>query len=162
MGMKGHYVAFENSLLSQIINGDKDILDIDPTQCPCLDVDQSWQAIHYLLCKDIDGGEPPNGYVVPIRDENELKYEFDFGAFYITAKQVKEASDYLSSLDDNTLMKMYDFKLMKEKGIYPLSGNENANEAGEFYEYVYSYLLKLKKYFELMAEKEYAIIFYVI
>lgn len=161
MGMRGNYVAFENSLLSQIINGDKDIFDIDPTQCLCLDVDKSWQAIQYLLCKGIDGGEPPNGYVVPIRDENELNCKFDFGVFYITAKQVKEASDYLNSLDDSTLMNMYDFKLMKDNGIYSLSGNESANEADIFYEYIYSYLDKLKKYFELMAEKEYAIIFYV-
>jgi len=161
MGMRGNYVAFEDSLLSQIINGDKDIFDIDPAQCPCLDVDESWQAIQYLLCKDIDGGEPPNGYVVPIRDENKLNCKFDFGAFYITARQVKEASDYLNSLDDSTLMNMYNFKLMKENGIYPLCGNENVNEAGVFYEYIYSYLDKLKKYFERMAEKEYAIIFYI-
>jgi len=150
MGLRGNYVAFENSLLNQIINGDKDIFDIDPTQCLCLDVDKSWQAIQYLLC---EGGELPNGYVVPIRDENELNCTFDFGAFYLTAKQVKEASDYLNSLDDNTLMHMYDFKLMKEK--------ESTNEADIFYEYIYSYLKKLKKYFELIAEKEYAIIFYV-
>ncbi len=58
-------------------------------------------------------------------------------------------------------MNMYDFKSMKENGIYPLCENENANDAGIFYEYIYSYLDKLKKYFELMAEKEYAIIFYV-
>ena len=38
MGMRGNYVAFENSLLSQIIHGDKDIFDLDPTQCLCLDV----------------------------------------------------------------------------------------------------------------------------
>ena len=161
MGMRGNYVAFENSLLSQIIHGDKDIFDIDPTQCLCLDVDKSWQAIQYLLCKSIDGGEPPNGYVVPIRDENELNCQFDFGVFYITAKQVKEASGYLNSLDDSTLINMYDFKLMKENGIYSLSENESANEADIFYEYIYSYLDKLKKYFELMVEKEYAIIFYV-
>lgn len=161
MGMKGNYVAFENSLLSQIINGDKDIYDIDFTQYPCLDVDKSWQAIQYLLCKDIEGGEPPGGYVVPIRDQNELKSEFDFGIFYITAEQVQEASDYLNSLDDSTVLDMYDFERMKEHGIYPLCGNENVDEAGVFYEYIYSYLDKLKRYFEGMAEKEYAIVFYV-
>jgi len=161
MGMKGTYAAFEASLLSQIISGDKDIYDVDITQYPCLDVDKSWQAIQYLLCKNTDGGEPPNGYVVPIRAENELKGSFDFGVFYITAEQVQEASDYLNSLDDSTLMNMYDFKLMKEHRIYPLFGNENDNEAGTFYEYIFSYFDKLRKYFQLMAEKEYAIIFYI-
>ena len=33
---------------------DKSILDIDPAQCQSLDVDKAWQAIHYLLCKDIE------------------------------------------------------------------------------------------------------------
>ena len=33
MGMVGTYIAVENLLLSQIINGDKDILEIDPAQC---------------------------------------------------------------------------------------------------------------------------------
>ena len=132
MGMVGTYIAVENLLLSQIINGDKDILEIDPAQCQTLNVDKSWRAIQYLLCNDVDGGEPPMGYVVPIRDENELDCEFDFDAFYITAKQVKESSDYLNSLDDNTLMNMYDFELMEENKIYPLHGKEN--EAGIFYE----------------------------
>ena len=159
MGMVGTYIAVENLLLSQIINGDKDIVEIDPAQCQTLNVDKSWQAIQYLLCNDVDGGEPPMGYVVPIRDENELDCEFDFDAFYITAKQVKESSDYLNSLDDNTLMNMYDFELMEENKIYPLHGKEN--EAGIFYEYIYSYLSKIKNFFELTAEKGYAIIFYI-
>ncbi len=159
MGMVGTYIAVENLLLSQIINGDKDILEIDPAQCQTLNVDKSWRAIQYLLCNDVDGGEPPMGYVVPIRDENELDCEFDFDAFYITAKQVKESSDYLNSLDDNTLVNMYDFELMEENKIYPLHGK--GNEAGIFYEYIYSYLSKIKNFFELTAEKGYAIIFYI-
>lgn len=161
VGMRGNYVAFENSLLNQIINGDKDIFDIDTTQYPCLDIGESWQAIHYLLCKDNDDGKSHNSYVVPTREENELNCGFDFGVFYITAKQVKKASDYLNTLDDNTLMNLYDFNLMIEKRIYPLFGNENANEADVFYEYIYSHLANLQKYFERMAEKGYAIIFYV-
>lgn len=161
VGMRGNYVAFENSLLNQIINGDKDIFDIDTTQCPCLDIGESWQAIQYLLCKDNDKEKSHNSYIVPIREENELNCGFDFGVFYITAKQVKETSDYLNRLDDSTLMNMYDFNLMKEKRICPLFGNENDNEADVFYEYIYSHLADLRKFFERMAEKGYAIIFYV-
>lgn len=84
MGMTGTYIAIENFLLSQIIKGEKSILEIDPTQCCPLDVDKSWRAIHYLLCKDIENGKPPMGYVVPIRDDNELDCELEFGAFYYT------------------------------------------------------------------------------
>ena len=160
MGMVGNYVAVEDLLLGQIINGDKDILEIDPTQCHPLEVDKSYKAIQYLLCKDIENGKPPMGYIVPIRDENELDCELDFGAFYITAQQVKEATDFLNSLDDNVLKSMYDFKSMCENAVYPLHGNEKEEDAESFYEYIYSYLIKLREYFNQTAEKGYAIILY--
>lgn len=160
MGMIGTYIAIENFLLSQIINGEKSILEIDPTQCPPLDVDKSWRAIHYLLCKDIENGKPPMGYVVPIRSDNELDCELDFEAFYITAQQVKEATNFLNSLDDKALENMYDFKSMQENAIYPLHGNENEMDAGTLYNYIYSYLIKLKEYFNQTVQKEYAIILY--
>nr|WP_296466470.1 YfbM family protein [uncultured Acetatifactor sp.] len=160
MGLIGIYIAIENFLLSQIINGEKSILEIDPTQCQPLDVDKSWQAIHYLLCKDIENGKPPMGYVVPIRDDNELDCELDFGAFYITAQQVKEATNFLNLLDDNVLENMYDFKSMQQNAVYPLHGKGNEMDTGGFYEYIYSYLIKLREYFNQTAEKGYAIILY--
>lgn len=160
MGMTGTYIAIENFLLSQMINGEKSIFEMDPTQCPSLDVDKSWRAIHYLLCKDLENGKPPMGYVVPIRDENELDCELEFGAFYITAQQVKEAANFLNSLDDPVLKNRYDFKAMQENAVYPLQGNENEMDSGPFYEYIYSYLIKLREYFNQTAEKGFAIILY--
>lgn len=160
MGMIGIYIAIEDFLLSQIISGEKSILEIDPTQCQSLNVDKSWRAIHYLLCKDIENGRSPMGYVVPIRDDNELDCELEFGAFYITAQQVKEATNFLNSLNDNVLENMYDFKSMQENAVYPLHVNENEMDAGFFYEYIYSYLVKLREYFNQTAEKGYAIILY--
>ncbi|MFR4439729.1 MAG: YfbM family protein [Hungatella sp.] len=160
MGMTGTYLAIENLLLSQIINGEKSILEIDPTQCHPLDVDKSWRAIHYFLCKDSISVQPPIGYVVPIKDDNELDCELEFGAFYITAQQVKEATNFLNSLDDDILENMYDFKSMQENAIYPLHGNENETDAVFLYEYIYSYLTKLREYFNQTAEKGYAIILY--
>lgn len=68
------------------------------------------------------------GYVVPIRDDNELDCELEFGAYYITAQQVKEATDFLNSLDDKSLENMYDFKSMQENAVYPLHGNENETD----------------------------------
>lgn len=161
MGMTGTYIAIENFLLNQIINGEKSILDIDPTQCQSLDVDKAWQAIHYLLCKNIENGKPPMGYVVPLRDENKLDCELEFGAFYINAQQVKETTNFLNSLDDKVLENMYDFKSMQENMVYPFHGNENETDTGFIYEYIYSYLIKLKEFFNQTAEKGYAIILYL-
>ena len=158
MGILGYYNQIEDLLLSQIINGEYDILDFDSKQYQTLDIDKSWQAIHYLLCKNIENGLPPMGYVVPMRNENKLDCELDYGAFYITAQQVKEASDFLNSLDDTALKSMYDFKSMQENEVYPLYKNE---EDPGFYEYLYFHLTELRKYFHQTAEKGYAIIFYI-
>ena len=56
-------------------------------------------------------------------------------AGYITAQQVKEATNFLNSLDDNVLENMYDFKSMQENAVYPLHGNENEKDSGFLYEY---------------------------
>lgn len=158
MGILGYYMQIEDLLLEQIINGDDDILDVEPVQYQTLDIDKSWQAIHYLLCKNIENGNPPMGYVVPMRAENKLDCELDYGAFYITAQQVKEASDFLNALDDTTLKNMYNFKSMQENEVYPLYKNE---EDTGFYEYLYFHVTELRKYFHQTAEKGYAIIFYI-
>ena len=160
MGVRGAYIAIESFLLSQIIHGEKSILEIDPAQSRPLDIDKSWQSIHYLLCKNIKNGEPPMGYVVPIRDDQEIDCELEFEAFYITARQVKDAANFLNSLDDNAQKNMYDFQSMKENAVYPLCGSETETDAEFLYEYIYSYLIKLREYFNQIAEKGYAIILY--
>lgn len=160
MGMIGTYIAVENFLLSQVIKGEKSILEIDPAQCHPLDVDKSWRAIQYLLCKDVENGKPPMGYVVPIGDDHKLDCELEIEAFYLTAQQVKEAANFLNSLDDKALGNMYDFKSMQENAIYPLRGNENEMDAEVLYEYIYSHLIKLKEHFNQTAKKGYAIILY--
>lgn len=159
MGMIGNYMAIDDLLLNQIIECEKEILDIDLNQCPTLNIDKTWQAIHYLLCKTVHDGKPPAGYVVPMIVDNSIDCELDFGAFYITSRQVKEASDFLNSLNDDDLKKMYDFKSMLKDEVYPLVEND---EETEFYEYIYFYLAELRKYFKQTAEKKYAVIFYVI
>lgn len=160
MGMTGTCIAVENLLLSQMLSGEKSILEIDPAQCPSLELDKSWQAIHDLLCGEIENGKPPMGYVVPLRDDHRLDCELEFEAFYLTAQQVKEAAGFLNTLDDDALESMYDFESMREKAVYPLHGNENETDAGSFYEYIYSYLIKLREYLNQTAEKGYAMILY--
>lgn len=70
------------------------------------------------------------GYVVPIRDDNQLDCELEFEAFYINAQQVKEAANFLNSLDDKVLEEMYDLKSMQENMVYPLHGNKNEVDTG--------------------------------
>ena len=159
MGMIGNYIAVENSVLQQIIDGNKAILEIETNQEQTLDIDKSWQALHYLLCKNIDNGEPPIGYVVPLLDDNVIESEQDFGAFYITPEQVKAASNFLNVLNEDTIKKMYDFKMMQKEELYPLVEDDDENE---FYEYIFLYLMELKQYFMQTAKQGYAIVFYIL
>lgn len=73
---------------------------------------------------------------------------------------MKDAANFLNALDDNTLENMYDFQSMKENAVYPLYRNETEADAEFLYEYPYSYLTKLREYFNQTAEKGYAIILY--
>lgn len=158
MGMIGNYIAVDEAKLEAIIKCEEDILDIDPKDCAVLDIDKSWQAIQYLLFRDIDEGPPPMGYVVPMMTDNAIDCELDFGAFYLTSEQVEEAYDYLNGLDEETIKDMYDFQAMVADEVYPIATDDDEDE---FYQYIYSYLMDIKEFYKEAADKGKAVIFYV-
>ena len=131
MGMLGNYIAVGEDELKRIRSGKIDIFDMNPEEHRTLDIDKSWQAVHYLLCGDIDDGEPPMGYVVPIRDENFIESGMEFGAFFADAEQVREAVEYLDSLDEDKLKGMFDFGAMLADEVYPIM--DESDEDGFFW-----------------------------
>ena len=157
MGVLGSYMSTEEELFDQIVSGEDE--SIAPENYQHLDIDKSWQLIHFLLCKNLENGEPPMGYVVPMRDENELDLgQTDARIFYITAQQAREAADYLNTLSDNDLKDMYDFEAMEKNGVYQISKGEK--DTG-WYEYIYSHLTEIRKFYAQAAEKGHAISFTV-
>lgn len=158
MGMLGNYISVCEEELKRIRSGEKDILYINPGDYPSLDIDKSWQAVHYLLCGDIDDGEPPAGYVVPLRDDNFIESGMEFGAFSASAEQVREALAYLDSLNEDKLKNMYDFKSMLDDDVYPLSGGEDEDE---FFAYLMENIAAIKKFYGEAATRGDAVVFYV-
>ena len=158
MGMLGNYIAVDEEELKRIRSGKEDVFDINPEDYPALDIDKSWQAVHYLLCGSIDDGEPPMGYVVPIRDENFIESGMEFGAFFADAEQVHEAAEYLDSLGEDELKGMFDFGAMLRDEVYPIMDEDD--EDG-FFEYLCGYIWKIKKFYKETAERRGAVIFYV-
>lgn len=158
MGMLGNYIAVDEEELKRIRSGKEDVFDINPEDYPALDIDKSWQAVHYLLCGSIDDGEPPMGYVVPIRDENFIESGMEFGAFFADAEQVREAAEYLDSLGEDELKCMFDFDAMLRDEVYPIMDEDD--EDG-FFEYLCGYIWKIKKFYKETAERRGAVIFYV-
>ena len=92
-------------------------------------------------------------------EENVIDCELDFGAFYITAQQVKEAYDYLQTLNDDSIKGMYHFKSMVEAELYPITQGEDESE---FYEYIHLYLLELIEFYKEATQKGHAVIFYIV
>lgn len=159
MSMIGNYLSLPDKELRAILSGGESILDFEERSPEnTLDIDKSWQAILYLLCDDIADGEPPMGYVVPMMEENAIESEQDFMAFYLTAAQVQEANDYLEALTEEEILEKYDFEAMKEDEVYPIWDDD---EADAFFEYIHPYLLDLREFYKNAADKNHAVIFYV-
>ncbi|WVU49666.1 YfbM family protein [Fusobacterium nucleatum] len=142
--------------LEKLLNGNKDFDDIESVET--LDIDKSWQAIQYLLGGDICEIEGPLGYVVPMLVENAIDCDSEFGVFYITTEQIKEAYDALFPLTKEDLLEKYNFSEMLEDEVYPIVEDDDEKE---FFDYIYSYLLEIKEFYKKNIEKELAILFYI-
>lgn len=96
MGMARHYVAIDSETLD-------DILDIDPNDFPTIDIDKSWYAIHYMIYPGNFETKPPELYVIPMIQTHLIGDNLDFEALYLTLQQVKEVTNYLSSLKEHDI-----------------------------------------------------------
>lgn len=157
MGMIGTYLALDERKLKAIVEGKGDLFDLDPETCDTANVDKAWHAIWYLLC-----GSPLKGesqcHAVPMLEDQTVDCETDYGAFYLDQAQVKETSDYLNSLELQTIRDRYDFDAMVRDNVYPVMADEDPEE---FYEYIISNLLELKKFYQEAAARDKAIIFFI-
>ena len=158
MGMIGNYVATDSDMLQQIENGALDLLDIDSEEHPTLDIDKSWQAIHFLLCDDIADGEPPFGYVVPMRDENALDIEMDFGAFALTSVETREAYECIKNIGEEELREKYDFQSFIDNEIYPVIDDEDMDD---FFDYIYENFKSIQEFYKTASESGKGIVFYI-
>lgn len=157
MGMIGKFMAVDYQDLEAILSGEESILSLENELT--VDIDKAWQAIGYLVCGSLfDTDDAPMCYVVPMMGENVIESEMDFGAFYLTAEQVREAYDYLLILDEAAIKASYDFEAMVQDEVYPISEEEDKDE---FFQYIYHHFLNLKSFYKSAAQEGKAIIFYI-
>ena len=156
--MTGNYVAVNDKILQQVINQELDIPDIDSEQYPTLDIDKSWQAINFLLYGDIDEGEAPLGYVVPMMVDNHIEAGMEYGAFYLTASQVADAYQHIKDLSESELKGMYDFDSFVENEIYPVVEDEDADD---FFNYLYENFKAIQEFYQSASEKGLGVVFYI-
>ncbi|MVO98143.1 YfbM family protein [Paenibacillus lutrae] len=161
MGMRGYYFAIDDNLLQQITAGDIACKSLKIDDYPGLDIDRSWEAIHYLLCGDISDGEPPLGYVVPLTSDKGIDFG-SFGAFSLRAEQVAEALQAMSELDEAQLRSRYDFPAMVKDEVYPLEPDTVSDEDEDaFFAYMLQHFNEIHRFYSQTVAEGKGLIFYI-
>ncbi len=162
MSMIGNFLSVTEAELNQYID-DSGLLidrvsDIDSESQNWIDIDKSWQAIHYILTKDPWEGRVPESLVV--LGGVEIGDDLGYGpGKYITPSEVKIVAAILKNLNHEKIRSEYDPEAYEEMEIYP-SGIWQ-EEKMEAIEYVLSYLEPLSKFYERAAKEGLAVIKYI-
>ncbi|WP_139997427.1 YfbM family protein [Paenibacillus paridis] len=161
MGMRGYYFAMDDNLVQQIAAGDLALKSLKIDDYPGLDIDRSWEAIHYLLCGDISDGEPPLGYVVPLTSDKGIDFG-SFGAFSLRAEQVAEALQAISELDEEQLRLRYNFPAMVKDEVYPLDPDTVSDrDEDELFAYMLQNFIEIRRFYGQTVAKGKGLIFYI-
>ncbi|MFF2480004.1 YfbM family protein [Paenibacillus sp. NPDC058071] len=161
MGMYGYYSSLDDKLVLQIAAGEIVAKDLKLKDYPGLDIDRSWEAIHYLLCGDIADGKPPLGYVVPLTSGHNIEFG-SFGAFLLRAEQVAEALQAMSELDEAQLRLRYNFQTMLEDEVYPLEAGYTSDEdEDEFFAYLLQHFNEIQRFYTQAVAEGKGLMFYI-
>lgn len=115
MGMIGNYLAVHAELLQSIRTEEVSLHEIGPK----LDIDKSWQALHYILNGGQEGNSSPLGAAVPLTSHYIGHYS-DAEVFALEPDEVKLTAEALEGIEEAWLREHYPFRQMMEEGVYPL------------------------------------------
>ncbi|WP_061217963.1 YfbM family protein [Leptospira weilii] len=165
MSMIGSFLMVTESTLQDYIQDPEKLVELlygegkeDPrTPDPHLDVDKTWQMIHFLLTGDPYEGKHPERNV--IFGEKVLSDEVDVGygpATFLTAAEVKEVHLFLKGLSAEELWSRFDREALRKVDVY---GDWTGDE--EDREYVTDYYLDLVDFYARAAENNLCVIQYI-
>jgi hypothetical protein len=122
--------------------------DSDP-----MDIDKSWQGIHYLLTGTPWGGT--DALAKAILGGTEIGPDVGYGpARYLAAEEVQEINAALSEVTTHDLVKRWDVDKMQKAEIYCV-GNDDGLE------YCLEYFRELVGYYNDAAQKGHAMLLYM-
>ncbi|GGO02819.1 YfbM family protein [Saccharibacillus kuerlensis] len=158
MGMIGHLKRIPEQRLSSLIHGGEDLYAyIHGEEGEELDLDKSWQGLHYLLCGDPYGGEGPLfDALMGGRPLNEGEEE-DMIVRYLTPDQVRDVAEALESIERKDLARGFEPDDMNESGVYPAP---DWNEEGEL-DYLLDYYEPMRNHYRSAAEAGEGMLIYV-
>lgn len=153
MGMIGNYLTVNAELLQSIKNEEISLYEIERK----LDIDKTWQALHYILNGGQEGNDSPLGAAVPLTSHYIGNYS-DAEVFALEPDQVKQTAEALEGIEEGWLREHYAFRQMMEEGIYPLI--EGDDEEG-FFDYIYSHFKAVREFYQQASASGSYVVFYI-
>ncbi len=108
-----------------------------------LDIDKSWDAIHFTLCNEIDKNSvnPLLSNVIFNRPQDEGEAVLS----YWSVSEVKEIHFVLQTISTDDFKVRFDVSAMQKNEIYSVSKDE---EADTFFSYCLEYFAAIKTFFK--------------
>ncbi|MBP2112100.1 YfbM family protein [Paenibacillus silagei] len=153
MGMIGNYLAVHAEMLQSIRTEEVSLHEIGPK----LDIDKSWQALHYILNGGQEGNHSPLGAAVPLTS-HYIGHFSDAEVFALEPDEVKLTAEALEGIEEAWLREHYPFRQMMEEGIYPLMDDD---EADEFFDYIYTYFQAIREFYQQASASASCVVFYI-
>lgn len=162
MGLIGNYIAVNESFINEVLDETISLLDLEEDEeNGYIDIDKSWGGLQYVLQQAAESASNHLDLALPMVEEKHLEIEGeDFDAFSLTASEVKEVNELLQNFHEEDFKKHYDLKAMINEEVYPFS-KADENEEEEVYDYLSFYLTEIKDFFREAAEKNQAVVFYI-
>ncbi|ASA20213.1 YfbM family protein [Paenibacillus donghaensis] len=154
MGMTGQYLAVTSEVLQSIRSEEVSIHSLETG----LDIDKSWQALHYVLCGTIADGEPPLGLIVPMSGSHYIGHLSDMDVFALSPTEVEEALSAVEKITAAELKEQYDFADLLEQGVYPVMEDEDPEA---FFEYIYEHFTAIRDFYAKVTAEGKQILFYI-
>jgi len=164
MSMIGNYLRLPEADLSRFIADPEAIMGFlypdDDSAFPSnrhLDIDKTWQIIHFLLTGSAWEGEAPLRNAVL---GGSVIGDIDVGygpARYLRPPEVSEVALALSAISPVMLWSRFDLKAARDNEIYPTGWEGNDTER----DYAMDYFQQLKTFFDEANKQNEAIILYL-
>ena len=156
MGMTSTFIALPNAKLDEFKADPQDVAEFFFSQMELnasetvLDIDKSWQGIHFLLTGDAYGGAEP--HCLPILGGKEIGEELSYGpARYLEPEQVQAAAAVLAHTSVAELKKSYVPAKLEAAQIYPTGIWEDEGDGA--FEYLAHWYESLQNFYAQAAKR---------
>lgn len=162
MSMIGNFIRVSSAQLEALLQAPEQISDFlysekyrDDTTTEHLDIDKSWQIIHFLLTGDPWGGERPLAAVV-LGGAELGEEDVGYGpARFLRSEEVSEVAAALQRITETDLWKRFDEKRVAKAGIYPQGWTND--DSG----YVLENFALLKRFYAAASQEKQAVLQFI-